>query len=69
MSIITESIIRNRDSDDTQHRIDMLNLRDKLNDIIDSHNLISDEIEGITSQVSECTLLYQQKGIEHIDKV
>ena len=38
---------------DLQTERDISGLREKLNQVIDSHNLISEEIEQLTSEVGE----------------
>ena len=47
----------------------MSGLRDKLNQIIDSHNMISEEIEHLTSEVGADRWDERQNMIDRIEKV
>ena len=47
----------------------MSGLRDKLNQIIDSHNMISEEIEHLTSEVGASRWDERQNMIDRIEKV
>ena len=54
---------------DLQTERDISGLREKLNQIIDSHNLISEEIEQLTSEVGEAKDDQVQNMIERVEKV
>ena len=52
-----------------QREQDLSGLRDKLNQIIDSHNMISEEIEHLTSEVGVESGDDHQNIIDRIEKV
>ena len=52
-----------------QREQDLSGLRDKLNQIIDSHNMISEEIEHLTSEVGAESGDDHQNIIDRIEKV